>query len=199
MRSFFCAFPFFLVAIFSCGCATNPWQKSFQPNPLLEGQKFPPAESVQVRNVEFERLQRYSAQEKKIRVESTTSPADYTPEERAAAKDRLLEALQMRERGDEIEVLGWSEFESTQQLDSRSSMLSDFAKGIGADYVVVSSEYLGRVMTTVDRPLTTYSHVYAWGRRGHAYPLSYSDTTWVPMNVMEDRFLYTAAYLRKMR
>jgi hypothetical protein len=199
MRRSLCALPFVLIAIFSCGCASNPWQKSFQPNPLLEGQKFPPTDGVQVRNVEFERMQRYAEEEKRIRVESTTSPADYTPEERTAAKNRLLEALQLRERGDEIEVLGWSEVESTQQLDPRSNMLGDFAKSIGADYVVVSSEYLGRVMTTVDRPLTTYSHVYAWGRHGRAYPLSYSDTTWVPMNVIEDRFLYTAAYLRKMK
>src|SRR4051794_30701378 len=73
------------------GCA-SPWEKNYQPNAALD-QKFPPSAQVEVRMVEFDRLANYEQAEKKLRRESATSPADYTAEQRRAAKDRLLEAL----------------------------------------------------------------------------------------------------------
>jgi len=185
------------------GCA-SPWQSSFQPNPVLRGQKFSPSESVQVHSVEFERLQRYAAAEHKLRVESTTAPEDLPASEKSAAKDRLLEALQLKERGDQIEVLGWSEFSDDERLSPNDPKLEQFAKSIGADYVVVSSEYAGKAARTVERPMTTYSNSYVTvagprGRRGAVVSQSDTSTTWVPMNVIEDRFLYSAAFLRKSR
>lgn len=194
-----------LIPLFMMGCAANPWEKNFEPNPGLAVKAWPATESVQVREVEFERLQKYAGDEKRLRVESTTNPADYSPQQRADAKNRLLETLQLKERGDEIEVLGWSEFSDNDRLDIRSSPLSSFGKSIGADYVVVASQYLGKVSTTIERPMTTYSTGYITtvpgraGRRGYTRTESIQSTTWVPMNVIEDHFLYTAAFLRKTR
>src|SRR5437870_1166062 len=108
------------LALFSVGCS-NPWKSSFQPNPGLAGEKFSPTDSVQIRTVEFERLQRYSESERQMRVNSTTAPQDLPPEQITAAKNRLLEALQMRERGDEVELLGYSEFASNERLDPHDS------------------------------------------------------------------------------
>lgn len=194
-----------LIPLFSLGCAANPWEKNFEPNPAHLVKQWDPTDSVQVREVDFERLQKYAGDEKKLRVESTTSPADYTPQQRLEAKNRLLETLQLKERGDDIEVLGWSEFSDSERLDIRSAPLSNFAKSIGADYAVVASQYLGKVSTTIERPMTTYSTGYVTavpargGRRGYTRTESIQSTTWVPMNVVEDRFLYTAAFLRKAR
>jgi hypothetical protein len=184
------------------GC-TNPWKSNFEPNPEVETRQLSPTEAVQVRVVEFERLQRYSADERSRRIASTTAPQDLPPEEQLAAKNRLLEALQLRERGDEIVLLGWSEFTWPAKLEF-DSQLQGFATKIGADYVVVASEYGGMITRTIDRPITTYSHSYATvtgprGRRGRVITYSDTHTTWVPTDVTEPQYFYTAAFLRKAR
>jgi hypothetical protein len=181
------------------GCA-SPWERSFVPSPFLEGRKFPKVEHVQIRTVEFERLQRYAAAEKKLRVESATAPQDLSPDEQLQAKNRLLETLQLPDRGEEVEILGWSEFVDVERMDANDPRLEEFARKIGANVVVVAAEYAGRVQRTIDRPMTTFSHGYttAAGRRG-GRSISYSDTstTWVPVNVIEDQYFYTAAFLRR--
>jgi hypothetical protein len=190
------------VTCLNVGCA-SPWEGNFVSNPEVDPRSFSPVDSVEVRRVEFERLQRYAASEKQRRIDSTTAPADLPEEDRTAAKNRLLETLQLRERGDQIELLGWSEFTDVQRLEPEDPRLEKFAKKIGADVVVVASEYAGKVQRTVDRPMTTYSSGYTTvgpGRRGRGpRVVSYSDTstTWVPMNVIEDQYFYTAAFLRR--
>src|SRR3954471_17284900 len=73
------------------GCA-SPWEKSFQPNPELRGQKFQPAADVQVRTVEYERLKKFTDEEHQRRVNSSTAPVDLPASEKMAIKNRLLEA-----------------------------------------------------------------------------------------------------------
>ncbi len=191
-----------LLAMLSGGCA-SPWQRNFEPNPALAGRKFAPTDSVQVRTVESERLQEYAADEHKLRVQSTTAPEDLSPQEKQAAKDRLLETLQLKERGDQIEVLGWSEFAASEKLSPNDHRLQEFAGKIGADYVVVASDYAGKILRTVERPMTTYSHSYTTvtGRRGRGrtYLQSDTSTTWVPTQELEDQYFYTAVFLRKGR
>ncbi|WP_428939512.1 hypothetical protein [Fontivita pretiosa] len=192
------------IALLAGGCA-SPWQSNFEPNPALEGRKFAPTQSVQIRTVEPQRLQQYAQAERQRRVASTTAPQDLPPQERLAAKNRLLEALQLQERGDEVEILGWSEFKSFEKLSPRDPRLEKFAKKIGADYVIVAADYAGKVARTIDRPLTTYSHSYVTvpGGRGGRGPRTIvrtdTSTTWVPMTVVEDEYFYTAAFVRKLR
>lgn len=192
------------LAMGAVGCA-SPWESSFRRNPALNGRKFPPTESAQIRAIEFERLQQYAAKEKSLRVASTTAPEDLTEEDRLAAKNRLLETLQLRERGDEVEVLGWSEFTDFDMLDAHDGRLEKFARKIGADYAIVASQYVGKVTRTIDRPMTTYSNTYYTTLRGHrgrhggTYSVTDTSTTWVPVNVVEDQYLYTAAFVRKLR
>ena len=45
------------------GCA-SPWEQNFQPNPMLDA-KFPPTERVELREVEFARLENYEKAEQK--------------------------------------------------------------------------------------------------------------------------------------
>src|SRR6266542_3599839 len=66
-----------IASTFLIGCA-NPWEKGFDPNPELRGRSFPAAQQVDLRTVEFERLQNYEKAERKLRVESKVNPADFT-------------------------------------------------------------------------------------------------------------------------
>src|SRR4051812_17644296 len=107
-RQLMCNLSVIMLLVLGTGCA-SPWEKDFHANPtLLPKTNYPPAQQVELRVVEFERLANYENNERQARAQSATSPADYTLEQRMEAKNRLLEALQLKERGNEIEILGWS-------------------------------------------------------------------------------------------
>jgi hypothetical protein len=182
------------------GCASS-WEKSFERNPMIS-EKAPPVQEVELRTVEFERLQTYEQAEKQLRVNSSTAPADYTPEQRLEAKNRLLEALQLKDRGDAVDILGWSRFADNEQIDLRDKKLLAFAQKIGADVVVASSAFAGQVNRTRDYPLTSYSNYYTTvtgprGRRGTFYSGSGYSTVWVPTTVTENQYIYQAVFLRR--
>ena len=183
------------------GCA-SPWEANFEANSDLNGRAFEPTQALEVRVIESERLQKYSVDERKRRVESDVALSELPTAERVEAKNRLLETLQLKERGDEAVVLGWSEFMSYERLQTSDERLQKFGKKIGADYVVVASEYAGKVARVIERPMTTYSHGYTTGsgRRG-GRTISYSDssTTWVPTTEISDQYIYSAAFIRKAR
>ena len=195
---------FVLVTLAGGGCA-NPWKQSFARNPEV-----PPAAvaatsaAPEIREVEYERLQRFSEAERQRRIDSTTAPADLSPQEKTAAKNRLLEALQLLWRGDEAQVLGASQFSTVEPLEPRTDKrLREFAQSIGADVVVVSSAYLGKTQRFTHVPVTSYTRdtvTYSYDRRGRRIPLTTmhdsSSTTWVPMNVTEDHFVYHAFFIR---
>src|SRR5215217_5286413 len=110
MRNLKSAITLIVLAVLITGCA-SPWEKNFQRNPTLESPaELPPTHQVEVRVVEFERLTNYENKERAERVQSATSPSDYTPEQRIAAKNRLLETLQIKERSDLLEILDASPF-----------------------------------------------------------------------------------------
>jgi len=201
-RQLTCIGSIIMLTLLATGCA-SPWEKNFQPNPMLQ-HKFPPTQQVEVRVVEFERLEKYEQAEHKQRIESTTSPADYTPDQRLAAKNRLLEALQLRERDDEIEILGWSRFVDTQPRDPHDPKLLEFAQKIGADVVVASIAYTGQINRIVEYPLNSYSNYYTTvvgprGGRSSLYSGSSYSTVWVPTAVTENQYYHQAVFLRRTR
>ena len=190
-----------LLLLITVGCA-SPWEKNFQANPMLD-HKPPPTQDVQLRTVEVERLRNYEDAERKERIESTTSPADFTPEQRLAAKNRLLEALQLRERGDDIQIVGWSRFIDSEPRDPNDPELREFARTIGADVVVTSIGYVGQVSRIVDYPLTSYSNYYtsvhgARRGRGTLYSGSAYSTVWVPTPVTENQYYHQAVFLHRI-
>jgi nucleotide-binding universal stress UspA family protein len=192
-----------LLATLLTGCA-NPWQSNYRANPMYRDVRFSTTEDVQIRTVEYERFQQYAERERQIRIESTVAPQDLPREEQLAARQRLLDALQIPEPADRTIVLGWSEFTETQRLDPHERPLSDFARRRGADYAVVTSAYRGPVTTVVREPVTTYSHGWVTGtpvRRGRVRSTTFTDTstTWVPMQITEDAYFYQAFFLRRAR
>jgi hypothetical protein len=189
------------------GCA-NPWKDSFEPNRDLGNARFGPTtlSSDDIREVEFERLQQYTAAERQRRIGSTTAPADLPADEKRAAKDRLLEALQLPWRGDEAEVIGSSQFVSAEPLKPRTDKrLLALAEKNGANTVVVSSAYLGREERTETIPITSHTRdiyvTHAYDRQGRRVPrvstYDSSSTTWVPTQVIEDRYAYHAFFIRR--
>jgi hypothetical protein len=195
-----------LLLTFASGCA-NPWKEAFEPNPALGSARFPKSTSaVTVRDVEFERLRQFTEGERERRITSATAPADRTPEEKLAAKNRLLEALQLPARGDQVTVLGSSQFVSAEPLKPQSDKkLRTFAQQIGADTVVVSASYLGQAQRMDTVPVTTYTNDsyirYSFDRNGRRIPrtesVNSSSTTWVPMQVTEDQYAYHAFFVRR--
>ena len=197
------------ILLFLAGGCANPWKEAFEPNPDLNAARYAALTGdVAVREVEFERLQQFTEGERERRIASATAPADLPPQQKAAAKDRLLEALQLPLRGDEAILLGSSQFVSAEPLEPRKDKrLRDFARKQGADTVVVSSSYLGQAQRMDTVPVTTYTNDtyirHSFDRSGRRVPrtetVNSSSTTWVPMTVTEDRYAYHAFFVRRAK
>jgi hypothetical protein len=187
------------------GCA-NPWKDTFERN-----RDIPPAAPLaenrqpEFREVEFERLQKFTQEERARRIGSATAPVDLTPAQRIETKDRLLEALQLPWRGDQADVVGSSQFTSAEPLKPHEDKrLIQFARGVGSDVIVIASAYLGQKERFTTVPVTSYARdtvTYSYDRRGRRVPMTTtydsSSTTWVPMNVVEDQYVYHAFFIRR--
>ena len=192
-----------MLAFLTGGCA-NPWKDSFEPNRDLGSQAFSPTNLAEgdVREIEHERLQQFNAQERQRRIESTTAPADLSPDEQRAAKNRLLEALQLPWRDDEAIVLGSSQFVSNEPLKPRTDKeLRKFAQKLGADVIVFAGAYLGTAQRMENVPVTSYTrdtYISSDRARRDSRVSTYdsSSTTWVPMQVTEDRYANHAFFIR---
>jgi hypothetical protein len=206
LQSIFTLAALMFLLLLAGGCA-NPWKEAFEPNPGLRSAKYPPSTAtVAVREVEHERLEQFTQGERERRIASTTAPADRSPEEKLAAKNRLLEALQLPMRGDEAIVLGSSQFVTAEPLKpTTDKKLRDFARKQGADTVVFSTSYLGQAQRMDQVPVTSYSNDtyirHSFDRNGRRVPVTESvnssSTTWVPMTVTEDRYAYHAFFIRQ--
>jgi hypothetical protein len=197
------------VLLFLVGGCANPWKEAFEPNPDLRSAQYPRTAALSddaIREVEYERLQQFTESERQRRITAATAPADMSPDEKRAAKDRLLEALQLPWRGDAAQVIGSSQFVTAAPLKPRTdSKLRDFARKIGANIVVVSSTYLGQAQRMDTVPVTSYTRDtyirHSFDRNGRRIPrtvsVDSSSTTWVPMTVTEDRYAYHAFFVRR--
>lgn len=192
-----------MLILLAGGCA-NPWKDSFEPNRDLGGSQFSSTTlgEEDVREIEYERLQQYTADERQRRINSTTAPTDLSPEEQRAAKNRLLEALQLPWRDDEAVVIGSSQFVSTEPLKPRADKrLRAFAQKLGTDVIVFAGAYLGTAQRMENVPVTSYTRdtYISSGRARRGSRVSTYDsssTTWVPMQVTEDRYANHAFFIR---
>ena len=198
------------ILLFLVGGCSNPWKQAFEPNGDLGAAQYPPMRegSIEVREVEHERLEKFTENERQLRIASATAPTDLSPEQKRAAKHRLLEALQLPWRGDDAVVIGSSQFVTAAPLKPRKdSKLRDFARKVGADTVVVSGAYLGQAQRMDTVPVTSYTRDtyirHSFDRHGRRVPrtesVDSSSTTWVPMQVTEDQFAYHAFFIRRAK
>ena len=210
MRNTFNVAAVAILLLLAGGCA-NPWKEAFEPNQDLGAAQYPRTAALgddAIREVEHERLLKFTENERQRRIASATAPVDQSPDEKRAAKDRLLEALQLPWRGDEAVVIGSSQFVTAAPLKPRADKkLRDFARKIGATAVVVSGSYLGQAQRMDTVPVTSYTRDtyirHSFDRNGRRVPrtesVDSSSTTWVPMQVTEDQFAYHAFFVRRGR
>jgi hypothetical protein len=185
------------------GCA-GPWEQYYTPN--LKSVHFSATQQTTIRTVEPERLKAFSDEESKRRVESNVAIEDESAGAYLGRRERLLRALRVSERPNSVIVLGSSDFRMYSQLEPKRGELESFAKRIGADYAVVSEEYMGQVNATEYAPVTTYSQsygtatVYGSGGSGTAFSQGGgSSTTYVPVQVTRNLFQYDVTFIRRIR
>lgn len=190
------------------GCTASPWNATYvgrrDPGAALEAERGA-ARPVVVRSVPWERIEQ-TLRELDAEIAATDVHPDEWPEARKeAAKARLLRGLQVSDPAELIEVLGKSEFRTTDRVHPETpkgeAELVAFARLVGADLVVWSGRYLGKADRVVKEPVTTYSSGTDWGwtRDDARRPLAFSEssTTWVPVRVQMDELGYVAYFLRR--
>ena len=125
-----------------------------------------------MRSVEPERLTAYVTDAKQRRLQSNVAVEDLTTQDRIQETNRFLDALRIQDRAPSVRVIGFSEFTFTQSIPLDNPQLADFAKHLGADYVVVACQYAGQANQTVMYPMTTFTNENAtanvYGNNGYS-------------------------------
>lgn len=185
------------------GCQASPWKENFAPTGDAAATLAPTA-AVELRQVPWERLQAFLQQMEAENARSDVNPADWPAEKRLATKAALLRALQVSEDPATVDVLGRSDFRTTDRISPDAADAADLqkvAREFGADRVVWSRRFVGKSETIVQEPITSYSSGTAWGtgnRKNNNRSVYYSEssTTWVPLRITADEYAYVAYFLR---
>ena len=182
------------------GCASNQWATNFQPVAAAPATEAPLAQNAQiaVREVPWgpftELLQRLQA-----RIAQDPRPLDQWPEpERTALKRDFLDGLNITLDPATITVLGRSEFRTTDFSAPDQNQIVEAARKVGANSVIWSGNYLGKVQSVQSQPVYAPASGY-FGYRPD--PVYYSRTydpsvLYVPVVVSEDEYAYIAFFMR---
>lgn len=186
---------------FLSGCASNVWEETFvasRPLPVVERAE---AQAVTVREVPWSRIETALEELESEIAASDVHPDEWSPQRKQEADAKLLRAMQFSEPTEELEILGRSDFATTDAVDPGDGSLVKFAAGIGADYAVWSRTYRGKADRIVQEPVTTYSDetLRYRGRDGkhRTETLSSSSTTYVPLVVARDEWAWVAFFVRR--
>lgn len=178
------------------GCA-SPWQRTFRASSSAE---FEPTAHVIIRGVPWSRLDAALRENARVRAESDVHPDEWTAEQRAEERDRLVNALQLSEDPGDIAILGRSVFRTTRDVDPLDGSLERFARSIGADYVIWSTTTLGKAQSVEQEPVTR--HGYASRRfrsrdgRHDDATYWYDETVFVPVVVEREQYAWMIYYIR---
>lgn len=163
------------------------------------------ADAIVVRKVPIERVNAAMKDLDEQAAASNVPREQWSAEQKAAAKTRLLRALQVTEDPSRVEVIGVSRFRSTTLIRPDGpdrEALAKFAQSLGATRALWTNEYLGKTDTIVEKPVTSFgtrSGYWGDGRawRDDRWPDYWGNsTTWVPVRVEADEYLYVAFFLR---
>lgn len=192
------------------GCSTSIWQASYRVSPLGGPGALEPSGAVRARSANADILvreapwARLEAALRELEEEEAASDlhiSEWPEDQRLAAVERLLSALQLQDDPASVEVLGWSSFASTTPMRPEAGVL-DQARRVGADTAIWSSRIIGVGARVIDRPVRVHHHGWghyydrddgAWRSAWH----DHVDTAWVPVVVEADRVAYVAFYLRR--
>lgn len=195
-----------MACLIASGCSgPSAWEQAFVPgsdSAMVAGPR-DKASPVRLRGIPWDRMQGTLAELRADAGASNTHPDDWSAAQKLAAKDKLLRGLQFGVDADRVEIVGRSEFRTTETIipdGSDRRGLEEFARKIGATDVVWASRVLGKTEKVVDRPVTSYGHGTFWGSyrdRDQWWSDGYSDsrTTWVPVRVPADETGFVAFFL----
>ncbi len=182
------------------GCS-NVWRDNFVGAPVGYYESLPDDVRVDVREVPWSRVESALSEIEHRRAQSDTHWKDWSREELMDEQSGLLRALQISEDPEDIIVLGRSVFKSTDRVSPFDKELEAFARELGADYAIVSSNYLGKTDKIVSEPVTRSGNSWRTCRdSGGNYRSEYvpwSETVYVPVVVAADEYAWVVYYLRR--
>lgn len=187
--------------LFVAGCEPSRWQSDYHSMgvtvPALSA-----SERVVIRNVPWDRVQDTLTKLQAERSASDVHIDDWTEEQKAAAKAKLLRGLQVSGDPNKFELLGRSDFRTTDSVKPDDGSLEAFARKIGATRVIWASQYLGkadRVEQESANSMTTRS--YTGGRRSDGSARSYTatdnTTIFYPIVIQADENAWVAFFIRE--
>lgn len=187
--------------LLTAGCASSRWESEFVSSGLAAPVRSAgAAAAVRIREVPWERLQATLTELQADRAASDVHPDDWDEAQRREAKTKLLKGLQVGADPQTVDVLGRSEFRTTDRMRTDDGTLAGFANRIGATTVVWSSAYLGTTEVIRSEPVTefrtgSFDRGHSSRRRSGTY--SESSTIFVPVTVRADERVWVAYFLRE--
>lgn len=189
----------------AAGCSSSVWKEAYRPSPLAidAGEvRYPREHPVMVREAPWDRVQGALKELSEQESASDVHVSEWTADQRLAATERLLTALQLSDPPESVTILGSSAFRTTDNVRPDDGTLARLARQLGADYAIWSSRYAGRGTKVVDRPVTVHNHGWTryYDRHDHVWRDGYFsdvDTAWVPVVVDADRYAFVAFFVRK--
>lgn len=188
-------------AVALAGCGPSIWEARFEPTSFTASPLEKDA-AVQIRQVPWETLDRALRDIEADIAASDIHPDEWPAERKTAARAKLLRGLQVSADPEAVRVLGRSVFRTTDDVRANDGELAAFAREIGATMVVWSSNHLGLRERVVQEPVTEYRQGWwdDYSGRGRRRPRggSYSETTttWVPLTVQADEYLFIVYFLQ---
>lgn len=182
----------------------NPWQQYYVPSKTT-GATYQPRQDVQVRVVALQQFNDGSAALKRYFDDRKLAPEDMSHADAVETRRLVLDALRVREDPATVAILGFSNFTAPQRMATDDTRLTDFAKGVGADFIVVASEFAGEKdgmgMAPVMSTSSGQASASAWGSGGWANGNAWgsgSSLTWVPVQRKYQQWSAMAMYFRRM-
>ncbi len=186
-----------LAACLLGGCATSPWESSYVGSRLPQSDS---REPLRIQTVPWNRLDAALQELEAETARSDIPPADWPPERKADAHAKLIRGLQIQLDPREVEVLGRSEFATTESVrpnsESGRGELATLASKVGADLIVWSSHSLGMTDHMVDRPMYNNRLGTFGGDPAMRATNSGNDAMWIPIHEKAERTAYIAFFLR---
>jgi hypothetical protein len=195
------------LGMFICvGCQdNNAWRRFYEASSTGKPTHLAPSERVEVRVATVEQFNEAFANIKSYFDEHKLAPEDMTPGDGRAVRQIMLDALRVRVDAQSVARLGVSSFISQMPSRPDDAGLVSFAKSIGADFVVMASEYGGERPGYSMAPVMsqTNSNVTAnvWGSGGWAQGNatgSSNTMTFVPVPVTYQQWSNVAVYWRRV-
>ncbi|MCC6319953.1 MAG: hypothetical protein IT438_00775 [Phycisphaerales bacterium] len=177
------------------GCSDSPWKKTYTPSDEAIGRAGYHG-PVKVREVPWERVQD-TLNELHAEVVASDVPEEDWPDGRKAQRHaRLLKGLQVTADPSTVDVLGRSEFRSTDSIRPGDGKLEEIARSVGANTVVWSSLYMGQADVIRSEPVTEFRSG-SYSPRGAGPSRSYSETStiYVPVYIKADERAWIAYFL----